>query len=114
MSKLILRFGNSVVKEVLVGQSGIRIAPSPDNGLVIANHAVSPHPACIFTGTSGCLMLGDLGSLNGTFVNGQLVRSITLKPGDSVVIGKHTILVEDSREMIGLSAWKPAPKPAAP
>jgi len=114
MSKLILRFGNSVLKEVPVGQSGVRIGRSPDNGLVIDNHAVSHHHARVFMGTGGRLMLEDLGSLNGTFVNGQMVRSVTLRPGDSMSIGKHTIFVEDSREMIGLLAWKPAATPDAP
>jgi hypothetical protein len=114
MAKLILRFGNTVLKETLVGQSGVRIGRSPDNGLVIDNHAVSHHHARVFTGTGGELMLEDLGSLNGTLVNGQLVTSVALKPGDSVAIGKHTILVEDSREMYGFLVWKGAPKPAAP
>jgi pSer/pThr/pTyr-binding forkhead associated (FHA) protein len=111
MAKLILRFGNSVLKEVHVGQSGVRIGRSPDNGLVIDNQAVSHHHARVFTGTSGRLLLEDLGSMNGTFVNGQLARSVSLKPGDSVTIGKHNILVEDSRELCGFLTWKP---PAAP
>jgi hypothetical protein len=114
MSKLILRFGNDVVKEVMVGQSGVRIGRSPDNDLVIDNHAVSHHHARIFMGPRGRLTLEDLGSLNGTLVNGQLVKSVTLQPSDSVAIGKHTILVEDSREMEGFSAWKAPRKPDAP
>ena len=101
MAKLILRFGNSVLKEMHVGQSGVRIGRSPDNGLMIDNQAVSHHHARVFTGTSGRLLLEDLGSMNGTFVNGRLARSVSLKPGDSIVIGKHNILVEDSRETCG-------------
>src|SRR5580704_8214591 len=114
MSKLILRFGNTVLKEMHVSQSGVRIGRAPDNGLVIDNQAVSHHHARVFTGTSGRLLLEDLGSMNGTFVNGQLARSVSLKPGDSIAIGKHNILVEDSREMVGFSAWKPPAMPAVP
>lgn len=114
MTKLLLRFENAVMKEVVVGQSGVRIGRAPDNGLVIDNHAVSHHHARVFQGTSGKLMLEDLGSLNGTFVNGQLVRNVTLRAGDCVNIGKHSILVEDSREMVGLAAWKPPARPEAP
>ena len=47
----------------------------------------------------GRLMLEDFGSMNGTFVNGQRVKMVTLKPGDSVGIGKHTIVVTDSRDV---------------
>ena len=107
MAKLILRFGNSVLKEVVVGQNGIRIGRSPDNGLVIDNPAVSSHHARVFPGTSSWLILEDLGSMNGTFVNGQRVKSITLKPGDCVTIGKHSILAADSREIFGFLATKP-------
>jgi pSer/pThr/pTyr-binding forkhead associated (FHA) protein len=59
-------------------------------------------------------MLEDFGSLNGTFVNGQRVKMISLKPGDSVAIGKHTIIVTESREPKD-PFWKgDMPKPAAP
>jgi hypothetical protein len=37
--------------------------------------------------------------MNGTFVNGQRVKMVSLKPGDSVMIGKHSILISDSREV---------------
>lgn len=114
MAKLILRFGNSVQKEVLVGESGIRIGRSPDNGLVIDNHAVSHHHARIATGNTGALILEDLDSMNGTFVNGQRVKNVTLKPGDSVAIGKHTLLVEDTPEMNGFLTWKPPAKTVLP
>jgi hypothetical protein len=114
MAKLILRFGNSVLKETMVGQRGVKIGRSPDNDLVIDNQAVSHHHARVFAGTGGQLLLEDGGSLNGTLVNGQLVRNVTLKPGDSILIGKHNILVEDSREMDGFLVWKGVPKAAAP
>jgi pSer/pThr/pTyr-binding forkhead associated (FHA) protein len=108
MAKLTLRFGNSILKEVPVGQSGVRIGRSPDNGLVIDNPAVSSHHARVLPGTSGWLILEDLGSMNGTFVNSQRVKSVTLKPGDCVTIGKHTILAENSRDNYGFLAPKAA------
>jgi hypothetical protein len=114
MAKLLLKFGNSVLKEVHVGQSGVRIGRSPDNGLVIDNKAISHHHARVYKGTSGRLLLEDLGSMNGTFVNGQLARCASLKPGDSITIGKHTILVEDSREMNGFLPWHPPALPELP
>jgi pSer/pThr/pTyr-binding forkhead associated (FHA) protein len=114
MAKLILRFGNATLKEIHVGQSGVRIGRSPDNAMVIDNQAVSHHHARVFTGTSGRLLLEDLGSMNGTFVNGQLARSVAVKPGDCITIGKHNILVEDSREMCGFLAWKAPEMPALP
>jgi pSer/pThr/pTyr-binding forkhead associated (FHA) protein len=47
-----------------------------------------------FTLAGGGLSVQDLGSTNGTFVNGQRVPSSPLKPGDTVTIGNNTFRVE--------------------
>ena len=92
------------MKEVSIGRS-------PDNGIVIDNPAVSHYHARVFN-EEGRLMLEDFGSMNGTFVNGQRVKMVTLKPGDSVGIGKHTIVVTDSGDVrassLGYNGTKPA------
>lgn len=97
MSKLVLKFENAILTEVAVGAKEVSIGRSPDNGLVIDNPAVSHYHARVFN-EEGRLILEDFGSMNGTFVNGQRVKMVSLKPGDSVVIGKHSILISDSRE----------------
>jgi pSer/pThr/pTyr-binding forkhead associated (FHA) protein len=99
MPKLVLKFENSVLKEVPVGSAEVSIGRSPDNALVIDNPAVSHYHARVFN-EEGRTMLEDFGSLNGTFVNGQRVKTVTLKPGDSVSVGKHIIVVADSREIL--------------
>jgi pSer/pThr/pTyr-binding forkhead associated (FHA) protein len=113
MSKLVLKFENSVLKELSVGAKEVSIGRSPDNGLVIDNPAVSHYHARVFN-EEGRLMLEDFGSMNGTFVNGQRVKMVTLKPGDSVGIGKHTIVVTDSREVRAATLDHDQLKPAAP
>ena len=113
MPKLVLKFENSVLKEMPIGSREVSIGRSPENGLVIDNPAVSHYHARVFN-EEGRLMLEDFGSMNGTFVNGQRVKMVTLKPGDSVGIGKHTIVVSESRDLDGFanggSAKPPAPK----
>jgi len=116
MSKLVLKFENSVLKEVAVGAREVSIGRSPENGIVIDNPAVSNYHARVFS-EEGRMMLEDFGSLNGTFVNGQRVKMVTLKPGDSVGIGKHTIVVTESQEVRGTApggstgnAWPTVPK----
>ena len=113
MSKLVLKFENSLLKELSVGAKEVSIGRSPDNGLVIDNPAVSHYHARVFN-EEGRLMLEDFGSMNGTFVNGQRVKMVTLKPGDSVGIGKHTIVVTDSREVRASSLDHDQSRPAAP
>src|SRR5579872_2658036 len=113
MSKLVLKFENAILTEVAVGAKEVSIGRSPDNGLVIDNPAVSHYHARVFQ-EEGRLMLEDFGSLNGTFVNGQRVQMMAINPGDSVGIGKHTILVADSRhpagDAVSSDARPPAPK----
>ena len=113
MSKLVVKFENSVLTETPVDAEGVSIGRSPDNRLVIDNPAVSHHHARIFE-EDNRLMLQDFGSLNGTFVNGQRVQMISLKPGDSVAIGKHTIIVTEPQRGETSSARTEQAKPAAP
>lgn len=96
MPNLVLKFENSVLTEMPADSGEISIGRSPDNRMVIDNPAVSHHHARVFK-EKDRLVLEDFGSLNGTFVNGQRVQSVTLKPGDSVAIGKHTIVVTESQ-----------------
>jgi pSer/pThr/pTyr-binding forkhead associated (FHA) protein len=113
MPKLVLKFEQSILKEVPVGAREVSIGRAPDNGLVIDNPAVSNYHARVFN-EEGRLMLEDFGSLNGTFVNGQRIKMVTLKPGDSVLVGKHSIIVTESRETEGFADGNGQPKPFAP
>jgi pSer/pThr/pTyr-binding forkhead associated (FHA) protein len=113
MSKLVLKFENAVLREVAVGEKEVSIGRSPDNGIVIDNPAVSHYHARVFN-EEGRLMLEDFGSLNGTFVNGQRIKMIGLKPGDSVMIGKHTIVVTDSPDFRARAVDNGGSRRAAP
>jgi pSer/pThr/pTyr-binding forkhead associated (FHA) protein len=113
MSKLVLKFETAILKEVAVGEKEVSIGRSPDNGIVIDNPAISSYHARVFK-EEGRLMLQDFGSLNGTFVNGQRVKMVMLKPGDSVAVGKHTIVVTDSEEVRAKSLDYVDAKPAVP
>src|SRR5215469_9929396 len=111
MAKLVLKFEKSVLTETPVGAKEVSIGRSPDNGMVIDNPAVSHYHARVFN-EEGRLMLEDFGSLNGTFVNGQRVKMVSLKPGDAVAIGKHTIIVSESRDLDGFATGNGNGKPA--
>jgi pSer/pThr/pTyr-binding forkhead associated (FHA) protein len=44
------------------------------------------------------IVLVDLGSTNGTFVNGQPVRRVTLSDGARVTLGRSTLVFRRERE----------------
>lgn len=59
---------------------------SPENEIVLADPLVSRQHARLVLGEG--LAIEDLGSLNGTFVNGERVGRTTLAPNDAIVIGE--------------------------
>jgi len=100
MPVLTLKFKDTKIKEYRLQESGnLTIGRRDANNIVIENLAVSGFHAKIDSIDKGFL-LTDLKSKNGTFVNGQLVASHWLGHGDTVNIGKHTLVFtyEDGEE----------------
>jgi FHA domain-containing protein len=73
--------------------SGLTIGRSADNDLVIADSRVSRHHARI-SGRRGTLVYADLGSTNGSRVNGVPVGELVLGAGDRIELGDTVIIVE--------------------
>jgi pSer/pThr/pTyr-binding forkhead associated (FHA) protein len=98
MAVLVVKFEGLVLQNVPAINGPITIGRAPDNAIAIDNVAVSTHHARIEI-QQGRMVLSDLGSLNGTFVNSQRVNSTTLKDGDVISIGKHSIQVDEMDRM---------------
>lgn len=113
MAKLILKFENTILREVSAGAGEVSIGRSPENAVMIDNPAVSHFHARVF-GEDGRLMIEDFGSLNGTLVNGQRIQMASLKTGDVVTVGKHTLTVLDASVPAASEATASTPRPAAP
>jgi pSer/pThr/pTyr-binding forkhead associated (FHA) protein len=111
MAKLVLKFEQSVLKEVVIGDRPVTVGRLPDNDLPVDNLAVSSHHARIYL-EGDKITVEDLNSLNGTFVNNQRITKVQVKPGDKIMIGKHHIEVHESAA--GETAAPAAPKAAAP
>jgi predicted component of type VI protein secretion system len=74
----------------------LTIGRDSTNGVAINDSEVSrKHSRLMFQG--GKFVLEDLGSTNGTFVNGQrLAGPVVLKPGDVVSLGEQIVLMYDA------------------
>jgi pSer/pThr/pTyr-binding forkhead associated (FHA) protein len=72
------------------------IGRDPSNSVAINDAEISrKHSRLTFQG--GKYVLEDLGSTNGTFVNGQrLAGPVVLKPGDVVSLGEQIVLMYDA------------------
>jgi len=73
----------------------MRIGRVPDNDLVLSDLNVSRHHAELRKSPTGSYEIVDLGSHNGTFVNGQKVSSQLLTEQDIVSIGSSTFRLKD-------------------
>jgi pSer/pThr/pTyr-binding forkhead associated (FHA) protein len=111
MAKLSLMFENKLVKEVPIGNRPVSIGRSPDNDLPIDNLAISNYHARVYY-EGGRLVVEDLDSLNGTFVNDLRVERATLHDGDSIWIGKHHIKVDATAD--AAIPWDTGRKAVAP
>src|SRR5487761_2668970 len=90
MAKLILSMDGLVLKEIPLSKERITIGRKPHNDIQIDNLAVSGEHAVIVTILADSF-LEDLGSTNGTFVNGKTVKKHFLQNNDVIELGKYKL-----------------------
>ena len=90
MAKLILSLDDVVLKEIPLTKERTTIGRKPHNDIQIDNLAVSGEHAVIVTIMNDCI-LEDLGSTNGTMVNGVLAKRHVLRNNDLIELGKYKL-----------------------
>jgi pSer/pThr/pTyr-binding forkhead associated (FHA) protein len=126
MAKLILSMDGLVLKEINLTKERTTVGRKPHNDIQIDNLAVSGEHAVIVTILQDSF-LEDLGSTNGTVVNGQSIKKHFLQNNDIIELGKYKLKyvnetpagmakAADFEKTMVLrpGATKPAPAPAAP
>jgi len=123
MAKLILSVDGQVLKEHTLSKERTLIGRKPHNDIQIDNLAVSGEHAAIITILNDSF-IEDLGSTNGTMVNGKPIKKHFLQNNDVIEIGKHklkyfndaptaTTAADFEKTMIIRSPSKAAPPPQA-
>src|SRR5262252_8635672 len=126
MAKLILSMDGLVLKEINLTKERTTIGRKPHNDIQIDNLAVSGEHAVIVTILQDSF-LEDLGSTNGTVVNGQSIKKHFLQNNDVIELGKYKLkYVNESPAGVAKAAdfektmvlrpgaIKPSSAPAAP
>lgn len=90
MAKLILSMDGLVLKEYPLTKERTSIGRKPHNDIQIDNLAVSGEHAVIVTILNDSF-LEDLGSTNGTLVNGQPIKKHFLQNNDVIELGKYKL-----------------------
>ena len=103
-------------REIVVGRSS-------ELDMVLVEDMVSRKHATI-TATADAILIQDLGSTNGTFVNGEKIKKVRLKEGDRILIGTSIIKLvqadgalteEKAREQLRVTGQRqPAGNPNKP
>ena len=90
MAKLILSMDGLVLKEIPLVKERTTIGRKPHNDIQIDNLAVSGEHAVIVTIMNDCF-LEDLGSTNGTLINGAAAKKHFLQNNDVIELGKYKL-----------------------
>ena len=100
MSKLVVFLPDGRLVDVKLDSERVTIGRRADNDLCLPYPAVSGEHAAVVTILADSF-LEDLGSTNGTLVNGKPVAKHFLRDGDHIDIGKHKIVyvVDDEAKL---------------
>ena len=90
---IVVKLKNRPLKTYPFTGSEMSIGRNVDNDIIIDNLSVSRKHAVITSGKEG-YRIADCGSKNGTFLNGKPVKDESLKHGDTIILGKYTIVFE--------------------
>jgi len=130
MARLVVNLGSPSPREVQLKPGANSIGRNPANDIPLAHGSVSgTHCEIIVSGQK--TLLRDLGSTNGTFINGSLVQEMELQPGQTIRLGDVEVMFDseppvpppipprmgaiggvESRTPIGGAAPPPSARPA--
>jgi hypothetical protein len=118
--RLVIRSGPNPGKAFELTSDSVSIGREAANDIVIQDTEISRNHARIIR-RGGGFMLEDLGSTNGTFINGQHVSSPrAVVPGDEIGLGENVVVVlegEGTAATVAASTARgqpPARQPAPP
>jgi pSer/pThr/pTyr-binding forkhead associated (FHA) protein len=102
--KLVLLNPNGPEQEFELAKASISLGRAATNDVILDDVRVSRSHAHLGCGEEGVTLV-DMGSSNGTRVNGIRIKRTTLVPGDTISLGSQQLryLVDDPSEDLGLT-----------
>jgi pSer/pThr/pTyr-binding forkhead associated (FHA) protein len=95
VAKLVMTSSSGEKQDIPLTKETTTIGRKPGNDVHIDNLSVSGSHAQVITILEDSF-LEDLGSTNGTYVNGKLVKKHALEHGDKITLGKFQLIYENS------------------
>lgn len=116
MAKLVILNQGMTGRAFEVNVERTTVGRVEDNTFQIADPSVSSHHAEIVLKGSD-LLIRDIGSTNGTFINGEKITEAVLQPGQTLRFGQVELKIDDGKPIAATptpaaAASAPAPAPA--
>jgi hypothetical protein len=113
MGKLVIKSQGAADREVNLKLGDTKIGRKPGCDIILKDAGVSSEHAVIKTvGTKSVIL--DLDSTNGTYVEDQRVKQHELRNGETITIGKHSLIYRDIVDLNAPVFSPQAPKRAPP
>jgi predicted component of type VI protein secretion system len=106
-------FGGQEQKTIPLDRPKLVVGREPTCEIHIDNLGIS-RQHCAFSARGDAFVVQDLGSSNGTFVNGRKITEHFLNDADEVVIGKYTLKFKNDAQAAPAAAAKPAAEAGVP
>lgn len=90
-SGLVIIKGPNIGDKFLINKSKFTIGRNPESDIFLDDITVSRKHA-VLKKVGKDFRIKDSGSLNGSYINGEIVENATLKDGDRIQIGKYIFL----------------------
>jgi adenylate cyclase len=91
MPRLVITDPKNQTQIFEISSPTVNIGRAVTNDLVLAHSSVSRHHARLTVLPGGTVFLNDLGSMNGTTVNGQSIQEYHLKDQDQFALGMYSL-----------------------
>ncbi len=97
---LLVEEGADTGLTVAIGERPITLGRETGCEMRLTDTSSSRRHVRLVPSTGGVVLLEDLGSANGTYVNGTRVKQVELKPGDKIGIGETLIRFLSESELL--------------
>jgi len=92
VGQLVVTRGPTAGSRYALDESLTSIGRHPDSGIFLDDVTVSRRHSEIRRGADGQYVLSDVGSLNGTYLDGERVEEAVLREGAQIQVGKYRLV----------------------
>lgn len=92
VGQLVVTRGSTAGARYALAESETSVGRHPDSGIFLDDVTVSRRHARVLTGDGGEYVIEDMGSLNGTYLDGERVERAALREGAQIQIGKYRLV----------------------